>query len=99
MLEAIAVIPVLRPGTSAGTRSLLQHLTPPPLASAQLGVIAVMPLPRPGTSTGVDRPPPQHLTPPASLSAQLPARPVAIAFTPPVRPATSTGTRRSAVVP
>src|SRR3990172_3470613 len=67
---AIALIPLARPETSTGTpvqvvvpfpssRPALQpqHLTPPPLVSAQVcqppAAIARTPLARPGTSTGV----------------------------------------------
>ena len=65
---AIAVTPLVRPETSTGTLLKLverspvwpeplspQHLTPPPLVSAQvwrLAAIALTPLARPATSTG-----------------------------------------------
>ena len=85
-----------------------QHLTPPPLVSAQVwrppAEIALTPLARPETSTGTLLsvfvplpswpyvPLPQHLTPPPLVSAQVWISPAAIAVTPLARPETSTGT-------
>src|SRR3990170_109953 len=112
--------PLSRPVTSTGAplsvvepfpsspRSLLpQHLTPPPLVSAQVwrlsAEIALTPLARPETSTRKrlsvivalpswpKRLRPQHLTPPPLVSAQVWRLPAAIAMTPVVRPATSSG--------
>ena len=75
-----------------------QHLTAPPLVSAQLwtppAAIAVTPLCSPETSTGVELSvvvpfpscpkalKPQHLTAPPLVSAQLWTPPAAIALTP-----------------
>ncbi len=96
---AMACMPLARPTTSTGVLRLVvvpspnwpdplppQHLTPPPMVSAQVcpspAAMACMPLARPTTSTGVSRLvvlpspnwpaplPPQHLTPPPRLSRE-----------------------------
>ena len=74
--------------------------------------MAVIPLDSPLTSTGVRRSAsscrrpaghsqlyPQHLTPPAAVRAQVWSYPAAMAVTPLDSPVTSTGVRRSVVVP
>src|SRR6266511_571052 len=102
---AIAVTPLLSPGTSTAAKSLPQHWTRPPLVNAQPTVIAVTPPLTPETSTGVERTPagsgypPQHLMPPALVSAQLRTPPAATAVTPLPRPETSTGAKRRLSVP
>src|SRR5439155_1385811 len=103
------------PSPSSPSSLSPQHLTRPPLVSAQVrsppAAILFTPFARPETATGlwwslvVPSPAspqllsPQHLTRPRLVRAQSCSPPAAIAFTPFARPGTPTGVSRRAVVP